>query len=367
MNEILKLNLLNLLGKESNHKFIIFDSDDWGTIRVPNKKIKEKLMSEKIYQEFNPYDEYDAIEGEDDLLALFEVLSEFRDNNGNNPVFTLNTVMCNPDFEKIRESRFSEYIAETFKETYARYWGKDLMNLWDQGINDKLIYPQFHAREHLNVNLWMDALQMGYKDVHKCFELGYFALSGKTPSKNHNHYLAAFHNTSLEDINNKMKVLTEGLERFKSIFGFNSFSFVPCNYIWNDGIESAAYDMSVRVLKGQRAQLKPDLKDGSIKPVYHYNGQLSRTGHSYLVRNVIFEPSTNQHIDWVAKCIKEIGNAFFWKQPAVISSHRVNYIGSIDENNRKQSLDSLKMLLNSILKKWPDVEFIHSGKQVYKI
>ena len=49
-------------------------------------------------------------------------------------------------------------------------------------------------------------------------------------------------------------------------------------------------------------------------------------------------------------------------RPAIISSHRVNYVGFLDERNRDKNLKLLKTLLDKILNKWPDVEFLSSDE-----
>jgi hypothetical protein len=59
--------------------------------------------------------------------------------------------------------------------------------------------------------------------------------------------------------------------------------------------------------------------------------------------------------------ISEIELAFKYKKPAVISSHRVNYIGSLVQENREHSNKKLKSLLDKIINTWPDVEFISSS------
>ena len=50
------------------------------------------------------------------------------------------------------------------------------------------------------------------------------------------------------------------------------------------------------------------------------------------------------------------------KKPVIISSHRLNYIGYIDSNNREKNLKLFRELLQQIVKYWPDVEFISSDK-----
>jgi hypothetical protein len=78
-------------------------------------------------------------------------------------------------------------------------------------------------------------------------------------------------------------------------------------------------------------------------------------GQIHWRRNCTFEPSRNQDYDWVNRCLKEIEIAFRWGKPAVINSHRVNFIGSIFPENREKSLQKLKTLLKEVQKngrKW---------------
>ena len=60
--------------------------------------------------------------------------------------------------------------------------------------------------------------------------------------------------------------------------------------------------------------------------------------------------------------MNEINIAFKWKKPAVISSHRVNYIGVLNTLNRDYGLLQLRRLLEQILKIWPEVEFMTSDE-----
>ena len=56
----------------------------------------------------------------------------------------------------------------------------------------------------------------------------------------------------------------------------------------------------------------------------------------------------------------DITLAFKYKKPAVISSHRVNYTGGLDKKNREFGNHQLALLLNEIMNKWSDVEFLTS-------
>jgi hypothetical protein len=102
--------------------------------------------------------------------------------------------------------------------------------------------------------------------------------------------------------------------------------------------------------------------EGKPKIKHHILGEKNKIGQSYLIRNALFEPSENTNKDWVNSCLKEIDIAFRWHKPAIISSHRVNYIGFIDEKNRSRNIHDLKSLLTRMLEKWPDIEFMSSDK-----
>jgi hypothetical protein len=47
-------------------------------------------------------------------------------------------------------------------------------------------------------------------------------------------------------------------------------------------------------------------------------------------------------------------------KPAIICTHRINYVGYIDSSNRDSNLKKLNDLLIAILKKWPETEFMNS-------
>jgi hypothetical protein len=64
--------------------------------------------------------------------------------------------------------------------------------------------------------------------------------------------------------------------------------------------------------------------------------------------------------DPVGQCLSNIAIAFRMRKPAIISSHRINYVGFIDEENRDKNLRHLKQVLSEGLKRWPDIEFLTS-------
>ena len=357
----IKRNLANLPGWYTNRKIIVFESDDWGSIRMASKGAFDFFLAKGYKVDECIYNSNDALESNDDLEALLELLSGFNDKNNNPPIFTLNQNVANPDFDKIKESDYQQYFYEPFTETLKKYPAHDkVIALYRSGIDASLIRPQFHGREHLHISNWLQALQEKRQDVLEAFEQQMFTVHVRGASNCKNEYLNTFGSCTKNDLDNFKEIISTGLDIFTELWGYQSKSFIAPCYTWPTEIEDYLAKVGVQYIQGTRVQRKPARTSSGIKKKYHYTGQKNNNGQQYLVRNVFFEPAENLNKDWVDACMREIDNAFFWHRPAIISSHRVNYIGSINPQNRSNGLKSLKLLLSRILKKYPDTEFMAS-------
>lgn len=160
VKSVLSQNLINIPGWRSKRKILVIESDDWGSIRMPSNEVYSKFISQGFDISGSDYNRLDTIESNSDLTMLYEVLDSVRDSVGNPPVITANCVVGNPDFQRIRESEFTQYHVEPVTETLKRYPQRDNVEfLWRQGMSSGIFHPQFHGREHVNVVRWLDALQ----------------------------------------------------------------------------------------------------------------------------------------------------------------------------------------------------------------
>ena len=352
--------LWNLSGWRTKRKIVVIESDDWGSIRMPSREVYEKCLKAGYPVDLIVYERYDSLASKDDLELLFELLTSFTDKNGNNPVITANCVVANPDFRKIKEDDFQKYhyelISETFKN-YPNHTGN--LDLWKEGAKRHIFHPQFHAREHLNVSKFMKALQQNNSEVHFGFINQMPGCIRKGHLNNGNYYVAATEYSSEQDKQNKLDIYLEGLDIFEEIFGFKSLSIIPPNYIWSNDFNEPIFNKGVKYIQGARRMYEPD--SGS-KPKYskRFLGMKYPTNQIALVRNVSFEPTIQNNINIVENCLSEMDIAFRMKKPAIIPSHRINYVGFIDEKNRDNNLLFLKRLFSICLKKWPDIEFYTS-------
>lgn len=360
MLELFKKNIINIPGKRIKRRLIVFESDDWGSIRIPNKAVYQQLVNERLLDEKDPFSQYDALENSKDLTDLFSVLSDHKDSKGNSPILTANMVMANPDFQKIKEAGFESYHFEHFAKTYERYSSSDAtFSVMQQGIADKLFFPQFHAREHLNVPLWMRLLKSNHEGFRKAFELECFAISYKSNQNRRTNLMATYDYHTAEDLAFIKESIKEGMRLFEATFNYSSKTTIAPCYVWDTEIEKTFQELGTNVFQGSRFQNSPMPNEAAFKKTFHYNGQ-HKNGANYLLRNGLFEPSTNVTTNWVGKCLESIETAFTWNKPAVIGTHRINFIGSLNSTNREVGLTLMNELLTKIIQKWPEVEFITS-------
>jgi hypothetical protein len=352
----------NIRGWRTRRKIIVIESDDWGSIRMPSRAVYERCLKEGYPVDQTSYERYDSLLSEEDLEALFGLIGGFKDSRGRPPVITANTIMGNPDFEAIASNRAATYQWETLQRTFTRYpRHARCIALWWDAMDQGLLVPQFHGREHLNVALFMEGLRK--RDPAARFALENH-MAGCIPAglpARPNLYVETTRFRSEAEKQTVLQAQLEGLDEFERVFGFRSRTLIPTNYTWSSDFNSAVAQAGVEALQGAPV-MKEQQVDGSSIPTRRHLGQRNAEGQIKLVRNAFFEPSLRKGSaeDEVNHCLHRIRAAFQMRKPAVISCHRINFCGFIDERNRDINLRALNTLLSAITKRWPDVEFMSS-------
>lgn len=358
----LRSNLSNLPGWRTKRKIIVIESDDWGSVRMPSIETFNYLSAKGLdltSQDSRRYNVNDTLAGKEDLTALFDTLIKHKDKNNRSAVFTPVSVVANPDFKKIKEDNFKQYYFEPFPKTLERYQGDNAaFQLWREGIQQKIFIPQFHAREHLNVAEWMRALQSSDRETLLAFDHGLWGFNNKSISGSAISFQAAFDLYDTSDLAVQEIAIKEGLILFEELFGYKATYFVPPNGPFNNQLQKIAAEFGIRYMYSDRVQLEPH-GHGINRKLYHWLGQKNQHNQTLITRNCFFEPSMEGK-EWVGSCMKNIETSFCWRKPAVISSHRVNYVGALHLSNRINGLKKLDQLLQSILNNWPDAEFFTS-------
>ena len=349
-----------LLGKHLDKKYLIIESDDWGLVMMPSKAVFTQLQASGIPVGKCPYNTYDALETKEDIAHLHEFCNSFRDVKGNPLQITANFIMANPDFDAIKESDYNQYHYHDLRNTYFKHQGGlETLEAIKEANRLGTFIPQLHGREHLQVNHWLSALRQGDTETRRAFDAGVFGHPSAYAKKTGVHFLSAFHISSREELTFARQSVLEASSLFRDTFGFTSNTFIAPRYIWPAELEPYFKQAGIAALQGTLVQLRPTIGKSSVNLNKRINwmGRRNATGLNYLTRNIFFEPALNRDFNWEADALRRIETAFFWGKPAIISMHRLNFIGGFSEENRTNGLNRLGNLLKQVQRKFPDVEF----------
>ena len=355
--------LKNLPGYKTSRKIVVIYVDDYGSIRVKDKTTQARLSEGGVPISSSRYSAFDTLASVEDLQKLFDVLTSVKDSKGRHACFTPFANIANPNFEKIRESNFTQYFREPFTETLKRY-GKayeGTYELWLQGIAENIFHPEYHGTEHINVLRFMQNLQRGHKTTRLAFENESVAVPLIPGDEKLNHETAVFYIEKAEENNALKEDIKTGMKMFEELLGYRSRQFTPGAGIYSPALHKTLREEEIDYINVQRYIPYP-LGDGKYVKSFLYNGKRNEEGQRYVVRNCPFETyfdNCSRNNQAVAVCLTNIEAAFRMYAPAIVSTHRVNFVGGLEVSHRDDSLKQLKLLLTEILKRWPDVEFMN--------
>lgn len=354
----------NILGWRTKRKIVVFSVDDYGNVRLDSRQARMNMDLAGL-KTFSRFDVLDTLETREDLELLFEALSSVKDKNGRFAVFTPFAVPCNIDFERLAEENYQQYHYELLPLTYEKLSGlqpgayEGAWPLWQEGIEKGLMAPQFHGREHLNLRVFEEKLAQ--KDLEFMTALknrSYTSISeSEHPQIN---YSAAFDFWKFEESIKFDIIIKEGLAEFEKIFGYRAIHFTPPGGRDHPIIHKALFEAGIKYIDTPLINSEHQ-GEGNYRKVLNYTGKRNKLGQIFIVRNAVFEPTAKRSYDWVNFTMNQIEAAYQWNRPAVISSHRVNFCGHIDPKNREEGIRTLKTLLQKIVQRWPDVEFMSTA------
>lgn len=358
----------NISGWRTNRKLVVISVDDYGNVRIASNEALNNLKKENL--SFNShFDSLDTLETREDLESLYEVLNSVKDKDGKPAIFTPYSLSCNIDFEAMALNNYSKYEYELLPKTFSKLAERDpkvytgTWDLWQEGIEKGLMKPQFHGKEHFNLNIFNDLLKNKDEYLIKVLKQNSY-VSVPAHDNYRNNWTAAYSFDQIDETNTFLDNVKDGLKYFKEIYGYKSNTFTPPAQQFPLHLENKLFDLGIENIDRPRS-LNRHLGDGKYKLEKHELGGGKQM--TEIVRNVVFEPTTPRISDWVNFTFKQVEAAFRMRKPANISSHRVNYCGHIDPKNREVGLRALKELLQKIKKRWPEVEFISADQLGYII
>jgi len=369
MKQKIKNYIKNLGGWKTDRKILCFAVDDYGNVLLNSKQSLERLLKKGLLST-SRFEQLDALDTREDYEMLFEVLSRRKDINNRNPVFTTYALPANINFEKVLGHQ-EKYEYELLPQTYNKLSLEDkdykgAFELLKEGINNNLIKPQFHGREHLNVELFNYLLDK--KDPFFMENLKQRSYAGipKHPKKPTVRYTRAFAFWDENETESHLDIIKDGLRCFEEVYGYKSITFTPPALQIHPKLLFKLKGTELQSIDKPRNS-KHHLGKGKFKTTKHKTQLENVEDLVTIVRNCVFEPNSSQSINWVDYTCDQVAAAFRLKKPAIISSHRVNFCGKIDPKNREVHLKVLNQLINKILLKFPDVEFLSVDELVNEI
>ena len=370
MKQYLLDNIKNIFGWRTPEKLVVLAFDDYGNVRQDSIASKQRMIDAGLDMS-NRFDGFDSLENRQDLEALFDVLSSVSDARGGPAVLTPYTLCANLDFDAI-DVNSTAYQYEPLPRTFARLEDahgpayRGAWNLWQEGIRLGLLKPQFHGREHLNIELLERKLNSGDSTLKVNIENRSLTALGGEPSAPGVGFTQAFAFWDTSVLDRHKAILADGLDLFERTFGFPSKTFTPPAQQLHPELYSYVEKLGVRAIDKPFYCVRR-LNRNESRREFNVLGPCAGHDHVSVVRNVVFEPTEYRNVDSVGRAFDQVSAAFRWRRPAIVSSHRVNFSGHIDPDNREFGLAALKRFLGGIVKRWPDVQFISADALLEKI
>ena len=315
---------------------------------MPNKETFDFLKAKRFSVDKNNFTKFDTYGSPSDLNELFTVLESVKDFKGNSAKLSPFICLTNPDFKRIKSSDYNNYFYETFDVTLNRIFGPEILETWKNGLEKNLFLPEFHGREHFNIPLLLEMLKSNKEAFREAFNEGVVHVPLNSIGLLNDLAPAYYYRNEGELVYFK-DALKEGIGLFKQKINKEPLAFTPPDGIFNQQLEEAFLKTPIRGLVVNRKRLEPQV-DGKInKRNYLYKfGKNNNYGQVYYRRNVKFEPIQESYL--FENVLSGIDAAFRWGKPAVLSSHRINYVSGLDSHHQKFTLKELERLLKKLFK-----------------
>ncbi len=303
-------------------KAVVLESDDWGLCAwVPDEAAFRALAGTPAFREpaARAYTR-STLERAEDVARLAAVLLEFQGRDGHAPVWQANTVMATPEYARLTPPGFEcdDLPLVHYPEFPSRWRRPGLMDEVQRARDAGVWWPELHGLVHLPQAAWLGALRAGEADAllahaHECFVCAAVEAAAEYDPK--------------EPAEVRSRALAHAVERFRDRFGRTPDSLCAPDYRWDERLEADAEALGVTTLQGRSEQI-----GHRFRRLRHQIGRLSWRGTRGLrfdmPARIAFEPrgdAASRSRLGASAAHRRVLSAWGLGQPAVVSSHRLNY------------------------------------------
>ncbi|RRJ84576.1 hypothetical protein D0544_05585 [Aestuariirhabdus litorea] len=274
----------------------------------------------------------------DSLRDIREILESCKLSGGGHPVMTLGVNLAAPRVVDTEQGYGFDTVTLSAAES------RETLLAMLEGHHCGLMPLQLHGFTHFSPSQfqsYLDTLKQGGEAGP--FALGAPLLTEQLPSSVQSRWLPA-------QTDSESQAQWEAQEH-QRLLGIPPCVAVPPTFVWRADIESgwAAAGVKTVVTPGSRAVNRTS-KGFEYDKTNIANGDLSESGLLCLVRSVYFEPCKGVGS---AECRQGIERSVACGRPAIIETHRWNYIHP-DPSTRAQSFAELRALIAWVNQQHPE-------------
>lgn len=304
----------------------IFESDDWGA---------------------GPLDQARA------LVNLREILMHFKDRTGHAPVATLGIVLATADTPRIRDAGGTVYFSANLLEPLYT----PLRDAIEAGVQQGVFVLHLHGMEHY----WPQSLmQAAVKDasVRDWLQSNRIPSTESLPSPLQARWTdASILPSRALDSEVLHAAVSEEASLFDACFKIRPRVAVATTFVWTEEVEVAWAKAGIDVIITPGARYT--CRDATGKPggvdKRMVNGELSKNGQIYLVRDVYFEPMLGHKPE---RLVNDARARTHLGRPCLVEMHRFNFIGAAEKCDA--NLRVLKAALEQLQHAFPEIRFMAS-------
>ncbi len=285
------------------------------------------------------------------LAEVGRCLAHHRDAEDRPALMTLGVVLGAPDTAAMAQNGLTEYRRITLDD----YRCRRLLEQMQAGARDGVFALQLHGMEHY----WPSALLRGARQdesVRAWLTGDEFPPYDGLPSALQSRWIDGSRLPSQPLAEHEIRLAAEEeTATWRLIFGQPPTVVVPPTFVWTREVETAwiAAGVQVVITPGRRytqrdASGQPTGEEGPF-----HNGEIAAEGARYLVRDIYFEPERGHT---TAQVLEDASRRFQLGRPALLETHRSNFIGS--ETDCQRNIENLEELLCTALRRWPGIAFL---------
>jgi hypothetical protein len=327
--------LLPSEGYHFDRPLLLFQSDDWGRIGIPDQAAVQTLRSAGLSLGDNPYDSY-GLESAEDLSALRTVLARHKDATGRTPSIGMNFIVHNLNFAPMEADDFRRIHLLPLSDGLPRGWARPgLLESYREGIAEGLFRPALHGSTHFCRSAVESVIAEANERadlLRTLWQSGTPYIYWRMPWIGYEYWNPNLAQGTFLSRQEQNELIGASVGAFAKLFSTLPTSACAPGYRADANTHSVWAQYGVRV-----AQNGP----GALRPPHFGDKELL---HTY--RTVEFEPAVDHGFS-LENCVTQAESCFEKGIPAIVSMHSINLHSSL-KDFRTATLRALDAFLSTV-------------------